>query len=194
MVVFKPAESICRSLSPTHGSYRFSFLTSAWALPEPLWEDCDSPSELLPWSWEYPYFVLNLAALSAGTAFDIGSDVGFGSANNTDIKAKSNIGLILCANFCGKVVSGVKCLFLSLGHWKTLQNYSHFGTMNWKAQKTAEYLLGVWDFLRQKTHKLLLPSRAIAAHQDRWGLKTKVFCVPISQGHFASLASCSLLQ
>lgn len=55
------SQSICRSLSLTQGSYRFSFLISAWASPEPLWEDCDSPSELLP--WEYTSFMLNSAAL-----------------------------------------------------------------------------------------------------------------------------------
>lgn len=110
------SQSICRSLSLTQGSYQSSFLISAWASPEPLWEDCDSSSELLP--WEYTSFTLNSAALKCWHC--LWHQRLWGFANNADFKAKGDTGLILSANFCGKVVSEVKCLFLPFGHQKTL--------------------------------------------------------------------------
>lgn len=54
--------------------------------------------------------------------------------------------------------------------------------MNWESQKTAEYLLGIWDFLRQKRPKFLLPSRAIPKQQDGQGLKTEYFLFPFHKG------------
>lgn len=115
---------------------------------------------------------------SAGAAFDFRGDVGFGSANKRRYQHQRGNGLTLCTNFCGKVVSEVNCLFLSLGHQK-IKNYSHLGTMNWESQKTAEYLLGIRD---QKRPKFLLPSRAISTQQDGQGLKTEYFLFPLHKG------------